>query len=111
MPHKHYETKVIETAIAAAEEEGSQRLNASPADDSTVGRWVKQYKERGTQAVGWLRSILFAVYGTHVSTLDMQNKSLLKQLTSLVQKFHALGSGGVIGRVNCILTKYYSGFI
>ena len=111
MPQKHYEGAVIEAAISKAEEEESLRLNESPADDSTVRRWINEFKERGARAVGWLRSKLFIAYGVHISTLEMQSKKLLKQLASLALKLHALGSGGVIGSVNIILTRYNAGFL
>jgi hypothetical protein len=111
MPYKHYEAAVIEAAISKVEEEGGLRLNESPADDSTIRRWVKEFKERGALAAGRLLSILYAVYERHISALEIQNLSLMKQLARLMREMPAPETGGVIGRVNIILTRYNSGFL
>jgi len=111
MPYKHYEAAVIEAAISKAEEEGSIRLIDCPAAGSTVWRWVNQFRERGALAVGWLLSILYTLYGEYLSALELADQGLLKQLARLARKFQSPVTGGIIGRVNVILTRNNSGFL
>jgi hypothetical protein len=111
MPYKHYGAAVVEAAIAKFEENGGLRFNECPADESTVRRWVAQVNERGARAAGWLLSLLFDVYDLHVSALELQNRSLLKQLARLAREIQIPETSGVIGRVNVILTRYNSGFL
>ena len=111
MPYKHYEAAVIESAILEVGENGSLGLNSCPADDSTVRRWVNQFQESGARAVGWLLGIIYTLFGEYLSALELQDKGLLKQLALLMRKFPNPGSGGIIGRVNVILTRHNSGFL
>jgi len=111
MPHKHYEGMVIETAISDREEKGKRSISSCPADESTIWQWVKQFKERGACAVGWLLSKLIALYDKHISILALKNKELLKQLARLVEEFPIVGTGGIIGNANVILTMYNCGFL
>ena len=111
MPYKHYEAAVIEAAVAKVEEEGGIRLADCPAAGSTVWRWVSQFRKRGALAVGWLLAILYTFYGEYLSALELQDKGLLKQLARLARKFPVPGFGGIIGRVNVILTRHNSGFL
>jgi len=111
MPYKHYEAAVIEAAISKVEEEGGLRLIDCPAAGSTVWRWVNQFRERGALAVGWLLAILYTLYGEYLSALELVDQGLLKQLARLTRKFPDSGTGGIIGRVNIILTRHNSGFL
>jgi hypothetical protein len=111
MPYKHYEAAVIEATIWKVEEEGRLGLNECPAEESTIRRWVAQLYERGIGAVSRLQSILFLVYGKHISILDIYNKGLMKQLAYLALVITANQTSGIIGRVNAILTRYNSGFL
>jgi hypothetical protein len=111
IPYKHYEAAVIESAISKVEAEGRIRLGDCPAAGSTVWRWVNQFEERGALAVGCLLAILYTVYGLHISALELQDRSLLKQLARLTREIPIPEAGGVIGRVNVILTRYNSGYL
>ena len=112
MPYKHYSAEVIENVIAAYENgENVECLDGCAADISTMRRWVRQFKERGTRAVGWLLSILLDLYERQVSSLKLQNKTLLKQLARLLREFQTLKTGGIIGKANTILTTQNCGFL
>jgi hypothetical protein len=111
MPYKHYEAAVIEAAISEDEEKCEAGSSESPADESTIQRWVRQFRERGTEAVGRMQSIIYRVQGRHISILKIHNRRLLKQLDYLAQAISSGNTGGVIGRVNAILTRYNSGFL
>ena len=111
MPYKHYMGEIIEAVIEGLEGNGID-FSSCPADNTTVQRWVNQFKERGEQAAGWLLSILFNMYGGLVSILEQQNKGQLKRLASLVQQIPTpTETNGVIGRVNIVLTRYNVGFL
>jgi len=112
MPYKHYSAEVIENVIAAYENgENVECLDGCAADISTMRRWVRQFKERGARAVGWLISILLDLYDMQISLLELQNKTLLKQLARLVREFPALKTGGIIGKANTVLTTQNCGFL
>jgi hypothetical protein len=109
MPHKHYEAAVIEGVIMNYEDK--EPLSDCAADNSTMRRWINQFKERGARAVGWLLSALFTVYGRYISALEMQNRSLLKQLARLLSEYPVPEGGAIIGRANIVLTMYNYGFL
>ncbi|MCL1855804.1 MAG: DUF6431 domain-containing protein [Clostridia bacterium] len=111
MPYKHFEAAVIEAAIWEVEEKGDLGLSSCPADESTIRRWIHQFGERGAQAVGWLLSILYAVYDERIGALELQNKGLLKQLARLAREIPAPETDGTISRVNIILTSHNAGFL
>ena len=111
MPHKHYKAEVIEGVVTSSEEGVSiEQKGGCAADVSTMRRWIKQFKERGTLAVGWLLSTLITLHDIHVSTIELRGLALLKQLARLLREYGATG-GGIIGRVNIILTTQNCGFL
>lgn len=112
MPYKQYKASVIESVIAATESGVLvERIDGCAADFSTMRYWVRQFRERGAQAVGQLLSILLTLYDRHVSLLKLQRKGLLKQLARLLREYPVLENGGIIGRVNVVLTTQNCGFL
>jgi len=112
MPYKHYKTVVIESVIAEYENGYNiEDLDGCAADISTMRRWVRQFKERGALAVGWLLSILLSLYNQRISLLKLQNKAILKQLARLLCEFQLPKTNSIIGRVNIILTTQNCGFL
>ena len=112
LPYKHYKAEIIEAVINEHEAgRNIEDLDGCAADISTMRRWVRQFKERGAQAIGWLLSILLSLYNHRISLLKLQNKSLLKQLVRLLCEFRLPKTGGIIGRVNIILTTQNCGFL
>jgi hypothetical protein len=112
MPYKHYSAEVIEGVIAESERgKNVERLDGYAADVSTMRRWVRQFKERGTRAAGWLLSILLKLYNRQVGLLELQNKMILKQLARLLREFPAINTDSIIGKANIILTTQNCGFL
>jgi len=112
MPYKHYKAEVIEAVITEYENgHNIEHTGGCAADISTMRRWVKQFKERGAQAVGWLLSVLLSLYNRRISLLKLQNMTLLRQLARLLYEFRLPKTGGIIGRVNIILTTQNCGFL
>lgn len=112
MPYKHYSTEVIERVITATD--GGrlvEHLDGCAADVSTMRRWVRQFKERGARAVGWLLSMLLTLYERHINAFELQNRTLLGQLARLLREYPVPKSGGIIGKSNIILTTQNCGFL
>ena len=112
MPHKHYKAEVIEAVVASSEEGVTiEKKGDCAADVSTMRRWVRQFRERGARAVGWLVSRLITLHDVHIGSIKLRDAALLKQLAMLLREYPASESGGVIGRVNIILTTQNCGFL
>jgi len=112
MPYKHYKAEVIEMVIVEFEKgKKVEHLDGCAAEASTMRRWVKQFSERGAQAVGWLLSTLRTVFEQHISALKLRNKTILEQLARLLKAYSFPKSGSIIGRVNIILTTQNCGFL
>jgi hypothetical protein len=112
LPYKHYKAEIIEAVITEYENGNNvEYLTGYAADVSTMRRWVRQFKERGTLSVGWLLSTLLSLYNRRISLLKLQNMTLLRQLARLLCEFRLPKTGSIIGRVNIILTTQNSGFL
>ena len=111
MPYKRHETEVIEKAIRE-EEQKSKSTSDCPAENATIRRWVKQFKERGKAAVGWLGVILHRIAERYISPLWMKEKGLLEQLAYMAHSILSKPTDDrVIGTVNIILTRYHHGYL
>jgi len=112
MPHKHYKAEVIEAVIADSEAGVNlESIGDCAADISTMRRWIRQFKVRGEQAVGWLISVLLTVYELHIGLVKLRGRTLLKQLARLLREYPVPENDGVIGRANIILTTQNCGFL
>ena len=112
MPYKHYRAEVVEKVIAAhGNGENLERLGGCAADISTMRRWIGQFEKRGELAAGWLISILLSVHERHITLLELQNKTILKQLARLLREFPAIKTDSIIGKANIILTTQNCGFL
>jgi hypothetical protein len=114
MPYKHYNAEVIEGVIAGSENGVNvEKSGGCAADASTMRRWIKQFRKRGAQAVGWLISLLLDLYDRHISLLKLQSRTLLKQLARLLREFSKTipKNGNIIGKTNIILTTKNCGFL
>ena len=112
MPYKHYKAEAIENVINAAEKGNNvEYLVGHAAEVSTMRRWVRQFKERGELAVGWLLSVLLSVYEQHITLLELQHKTLLKRLARLLREFPAIKTDSIIGKANIVLTTQNCGFL
>ena len=111
MPYKQYSAEVVEKAILEHEELGSINNSSCQADESTIYRWINQFKERGASAVGWLISMLYSIYDQHISVLELRKEGMLKRLDRLTQRLLPIKTGRIIGRTNIILTNHNHGFV
>jgi len=111
MPYKQYGTEVVEAAISEYETLSGIKSSGCPADDSTIYRWIKQFKERGTLAVGWMLSMLYSIYNQHIGAIKLQKERLLKQLDRLTQMLLPIKTDKIIGRTNIVLTNHHCGYI
>jgi len=109
-PNKQYEAEVIEEAIKA-QEAGELKRSDCPANETTIRRWVREFREGGSVAVGWLQSIIYNIYNEHISVVETKKEGLMTQLERLTGRLLGNRVGSVIGRANIILTKYNHGFL
>jgi hypothetical protein len=110
MPYKQYGAEVIEAALEH-EETGGMASSDCPASDTTIRRWVRQFGERGAQAAGWLLSILYGIYGQHVSAIEQQGEGQLNRLGRRARRLLPASGRGAIDRANIILTKHNHGYL
>jgi hypothetical protein len=111
-PHKHYKADVIEQVIKGAESgDNVERVSVSAADISTMRRWLREWEARGGRAASCLISMLPAVRKAYISSHDLQDMTLLQQLSMLLIEYPAQDGGGVISNVNIILTTHNCGFL
>jgi len=108
-PHKHYAADVIERVIKEAEAGNNiEKLGGCSADISTMRRWVREWAVRVGRAVTCLASYLATVRKAQV---DLHELTTWQQLIWLLGEFPASERGGVLGRVNTILTTHNCGFL
>jgi len=108
-PYKHYMSNVIEAAISSAE--SANDLGNCAAENSTIQCWITEFEEKGPDAVANLQSILFKLYLINISVIELKSKSILNQLSHLIQIFKMSPIKGIISRANYLLTRYNSGFL
>lgn len=111
-PYKHYGAALMELALATIEETGDFSTSNCPADDSTIRRWAKEFRERGIMAEAQLLTILYELYQRHLSILAIQERSQLKRLARLLDEFNIKPKeNGVLSCVNTLITRNGKGFI
>ena len=111
-PYKHYKAAVIEQVIEEAEAGGNvENSGGCAADASTMRRWVREFKERGEQAVDSLMSKLLTEHNEHIGLLDLQDMTLLQRLARVLREYPSHESGGIIGNANILLTTQNCGFL
>jgi hypothetical protein len=112
-PYKHYKADVIERVVEDCEAgRNVESSGGCPADASTMRRWVREFRERGGRALQCMISQLPA--GRHGAYAVAPNPlciTLLRQLSLLLHEYRLPEGGGVIGKVNVILTTRNCGFL
>jgi hypothetical protein len=110
MPHKHYETNVIEDTVMDPEEDELFLVDC-PAEDSTIRRWLGQWQKRGPRAVGWLQSLLFRMFGRQLGLLGWDEQNIRRQLKRLLKELGQPDARAIAGRTNRVLTAYGHGYL
>lgn len=109
-PYKHY--SACDTEMVLRDEEDGIPLEEieTAASISTLRRWVKEFRHRGRQAVGALRSILYKHYGRLINELEAAGTKIFRMIERLLEMFPEVESSYLaIGEANMWLTNHMAG--
>lgn len=109
-PYKHYSACDSEMALRDHEDGIPTEEIETAASISTVRRWVSEFMDRGKQAAGALRSILYRHYGRLVNELEAAGAKVLSMIEQLLEMLPGLESSHLsIGETNMWLTNHMAG--
>lgn len=109
-PYKHY--SACDTEIVLRDQEDGIPLEEieTNASISTVRRWVAEFKHRGLQAVGALRSILYKHYGRLINELEKANTKVFYMIELMLVLLPEVESSHLaIGEANMWMTNHIAG--
>jgi len=109
-PYKHYSAADIEFVLRDVEEGTIYEQVEATASISTVKRWVKEFKQRGCQAIGALRAILNNIFDKTINEVRLTGLKMFETLEYILDNFPKAESNSLsIGEANIWLTHYTSG--
>lgn len=109
-PYKHY--SACDTEMVLRDQEDGIPLDdiETAASISTVKRWVAEFRNRGRQAAGALRSILYRYYGKLVNELEAASTKVFNMIEQILELLPEVESSHLaIGEANIWLTNHMSG--
>lgn len=109
-PYKHYSACDSEMALRDMEDSIPAEQVETAASISTLKRWMAEFREKGPQAAGILRSLLFKVYERTVNELVFRELNIFCTLEMILSKFPKVKSSNLaIGETNLWLTNHMTG--
>jgi transposase-like protein len=109
-PYKHYSAVEIEKVVEHADSGVSAEQIETPAEISTVRRWVRNFRNKAKEAIGALKSIAYEIYGRSNKLLDKVNLSRLTMLKKALELFPEIDSAcNWWGRTNIWLMIFPKG--
>ncbi len=109
-PYKHYSACDTEMALRNQEDGILREEIETAASISTVRRWVSEFKVRGLQAVGALKSILYREYGRLINELEVAGMKVFRMIEQLLEMLPGIESSHLaIGEANIWLTNHMAG--
>lgn len=110
-PYKHYSACDAEMVLRDHEEGIPAEQIETAASISTVIRWIKEFKYKGQQMAGALRSLLFRYTGRFVSELKLASRKTFDNMEQLLQALPQIESSNlIIGETNIWLSNHMAGF-
>jgi uncharacterized protein (DUF983 family) len=109
-PYKHY--SACDTEMVLRDQEDGIPLDEieTAASISTVRRWVAEFRHRGRQAAGALRSILYRYYGKLVNELEAARTKIFRMIERMLELLPEVESSYLaIGEANMWLTNHMAG--
>lgn len=109
-PYKHY--SACDTEMALRDQEDSIPLEKieTAASISSLRRWVAEFEDRGRQAAGALRSILYRRYGRLINELEAASTKIFQMLERMLELLPEVESSHLaIGEANMWLTNHMAG--
>lgn len=109
-PYKHYSACDTEMALRDMEDGIPTEKVETAASISTLKRWMAEFREKGNQAVGMLRSLLFRLYHNTVSELFLTRLNIFTTLERILTEFPDVQSSNLtIGEANLWITNHAAG--
>lgn len=110
-PYKHYSACDSELVLQDNEDGIPAQEIETAASISTIQRWISEFKHRGQQAVGALRSILYIYYRKSISDLELAGMKVLSMIERILDALPQTESSHLtIGETNMWLTNHMAGF-
>lgn len=109
-PYKHYCTADIEFTLRDIEDGAATEQANTVASTSSVKRWVREFKNRGYQAVGALRALLHKVFDKTINEIKLTGLKIFGALEHILDAFPTIESSKLaIGDANIWLTHHMAG--
>ena len=109
-PYKHYSACDAELVLRDQEDGIPLEEIETDASISTLRRWVAEFRHRGRQALGALRSILYRHYGKFVNELKVAGTKLFGMIERILGLLPEVESSHLaIGEANMWLTNHMAG--
>jgi hypothetical protein len=109
-PYKHYSACDSEMALRDMEEGIPAEKIETAASISTLKRWMAEFREKGPQAAGMLRSLLYKLYRHTVSELIFTGLNIFATLERILTEFPDIESSNLtIGEANLWVTNHLTG--
>lgn len=109
-PYKHYSACDSELVLRDQEDGMPLEEIETAASTSTLRRWVEEFKHRGRQAAGALRSILYRHYGKFVNEFEAAGAKIMSIIERMLEILPEVKSSHLaIGEANMWLTNHMAG--
>lgn len=109
-PYKHYSACDTEMALRDLEDGIAADKVETTASISTLKRWMAEFREKGNQAAGILRSLLFRLYHNTVSELVLDGLNIFTTLERILTEFPDVQSSNLtISEANLWITNHATG--
>lgn len=109
-PYKHYSACDTEMALRDQEDGIPLEEIETTASIPTLRRWVAEFRHRGRQAAGALRSILYRHYGTFINEIKIASTKVFHMIERMLELLPEVESSHLaIGETNMWLTNHMAG--
>ncbi|MCL6479418.1 MAG: DUF6431 domain-containing protein [Peptococcaceae bacterium] len=109
-PYKHYSACDCEMILRDMNNGIPAEHVEAAASISTLRRWMAEFQEKGRQAAGALKSLLFRLYGKVVNEIELVGLKLFETLERILKEFPEIESNNlVIGDANIWFTSNMAG--
>lgn len=109
-PYKHYSAADIEFTLRDIENGAATEQANTAASTSTVKRWVREFRDRGFQAVGALRALLHNIFDETINEIKLTGLKIFGALEHILDAFPTILSNSLaIGDANIWLTHHMAG--
>lgn len=109
-PYKHYCAADIEFTLREIEDGATTEQADTAASTSTVKRWVREFKNRGCQAVGALRALLHNIFHKTINEIKLTGLRIFDTLEHILDNFPTIESNSLaIGDANIWITHHMAG--